>query len=98
SYDSCIDLSRAAQDAETVDQCFHAANLKGTNADFDPNAVGLFYYNGGPFQKYADLELKLGADNGGKLLQAVGAQVGLDFAYSCNFPPLADGYAPTPGH
>ncbi len=42
SYDSCIDLNSAAQDAETVDRCFHANNLHGTNADFNPSAAGFF--------------------------------------------------------
>jgi hypothetical protein len=96
TYDSCIKLSRAAQDAETVDQCFQAANLHGTNADFDPNAVGLFFYNGGHFQKYADIDLGLGADNGAQLTAAIGAQVGLDFSYSYDSPQLAGGITTTP--
>ena len=38
-YSSCIKLPRAAQDAETVDDCFHA----GTNAGFTASDVGKFF-------------------------------------------------------
>ncbi len=96
TYDSCIELSRAQQDAETVDQCFHARNLNGTNADFNPEAVGQFYYNGAHFQKYADVDLNLGADDGAALTAAIGAQVGQDFSYSYDSPQLAAGLVTTP--
>jgi hypothetical protein len=96
SYDACIELNPAAQDAETVDQCFHANNLQGTNADLDPNAVGYFYYNGGHFQKYADVDLGLGADNSAQLTGAVAAQVGQDISFSYNSPQLAGGIDITP--
>jgi hypothetical protein len=96
SYDSCIKLTSSAQDAETVDQCFRAANLTGTNADLDPNAVGKFYYNGGHFQKYADVDLGLGADMNAALTSAVSQQVGADFTFIYNSPQLAAGIETTP--
>jgi hypothetical protein len=91
SYDACIELNRAAQDAETVDQCFHANNLQGTNADLDPNAVGHFYYNGGHFQKYADVDLDLADDNSAQLTGAMASQVGQDIGFSYDSPQLAAG-------
>jgi hypothetical protein len=96
TYASCIELSRAAQDAETVDQCFHANNLNGTNADFNAQAVGQFFYNGGHFQKYAAVDLNLGAADDAALTQAIGSQIGLDFSYSYDSPQLAGGITTTP--
>lgn len=96
SYDACIDLSPVAQDAETVDQCFHAANLQGNNADFNPGAVGFFYYNGGHFQKYADVDLGLGADNNAALTADIASEVGQDVSFGYHSPQLAAGIEITP--
>jgi hypothetical protein len=90
-YASCIKLLRANQDAETVHDCFVASNLGGTNADFDPTAVGMFHYNGGHFQWLADGDLNLGAANNASLHAAVSATLGSDFAFSYDSPQLAGG-------
>ena len=96
SYSACIfPLNRAQQDAETVDDCFHAANSSGTNADFDPTAVGKFFYDGGHFQKYADVNLGLGAKNNATLTASIAAQIGQDFSFSYDSPQLAAGVTTT---
>ena len=96
SHDSCIRLTSAAQEAETVEQCFQSPNLSGTNADFDPSDVGKFYYYGGRFQKYAAVDLALGADDVAALTATVSGQVGPEFQFLYNSPQLAAGIETTP--
>jgi hypothetical protein len=96
SYDACLKLSRAAQDLETVDQCFQAANLSGNNSDQTTANIGKFFYNGGHFQKYADIDLNLGGMNNATLKAAVAAQIGQDFSFTYDSPQLAAGVATTP--
>jgi hypothetical protein len=95
TYASCLRLTATAQDAETVNDCFQSANLGGNNSDHDPNADGKFFYNGGHFQKYAAVDLGLGADNNAALRSAIAAQIGTDFSFTYNSPQLAAGISTT---
>lgn len=87
TYADCLRVLPANQAAETVDQCF----TSGSNNTYTAANDGKFYYNGGHFQKYADVDLSLGADNSAALTTAVAAQVGQDFAFNYDSPQLAAG-------
>ena len=92
SYDSCIKLTASAQQSETVDQCFQQAHLLGgANSDFTAADVGRFYYNGAHFQKYADIDLGLGADTNATLAAALSAKIGTDVPIAYDSPQLAAG-------
>lgn len=98
SYLSCLKLTRNAQDAETVSECFTATNslLGGRNDEFDASAVGKFYYNGGHFQKHAAIDLGLGSANNAGLVTAIAAQLGEDVGVGYDSPQLAAGVSITP--
>jgi hypothetical protein len=90
-YGSCIKLLRVNQDAETVHDCFVAANLTGNNADLKAADVGKFSYNGGHFQWLADGELGLGETNNASLRAALAAELGADVSFTYDSPQLAAG-------
>jgi len=77
--------------ATTVDGCFNAANLAGSNSDVDAQAVGKFHYNGGHFQWLAAGDLQLGADTNAALQADVAAQIGPALAFAYDSPQLAAG-------
>jgi hypothetical protein len=88
---SCIRLLAARKDSQTVNECFHTDNPQGgNNSDYDANAVGKFYYNGGHFQKLA-IDLGLGADNNFALQRDVQMYLGTDFVFTYGSPQLAGG-------
>lgn len=88
---SCLRLLPENQTAETVADCFHSANSGGGNdSDYNADALGKFYYNGGHFQKMA-VDLGLGSSNSLALQQAMQTQLGTDFVFSYWAPQLAGG-------
>ena len=50
-----------------------------------------FFYNGGHFQKYADVDLGLGANNNAQLQAAMALQLGNDIPFTYDSPQLAAG-------
>jgi CubicO group peptidase (beta-lactamase class C family) len=77
--------------AETVAECFATANRKGGyNSDYNPDALGKFYYNGGHFQKLA-MDMGLGADNNAALAADIQQQLGSDIQLTYGSPQLAGG-------
>lgn len=88
---SCVRFLPGRRDSETVNDCFHTENPKGgNNSDYDVNAVGKFYYNGGHFQQLA-IDLGLGADNNTALQRDVQMYLGTDFVFTYGSPQLAGG-------
>jgi hypothetical protein len=88
---SCIKLLPARRDSQTVDECFHEENRHdGNNNDFNAEAQGNFFYNGGHFQKLA-VDLGLGADNNAALQRDVQMYLGTDFVFTYGSPQLAGG-------
>jgi hypothetical protein len=93
-YPSCG--RRLAQAKQTVSDCFHARNLRGTNDRFDASAVDHFFYNGGHFQKYAAEDLQLGSLDNAALALEMRSQLGSDIAIEYDSPQLAAGVVTTP--
>ncbi len=88
---TCVKLLPSRRDSETVGDCFHTDNPKGgNNSDYNANALGKFYYNGGHFQKMA-MDLGLGEDNNGELQRDVQTYLGTDFVFAYGSPQLAGG-------
>ncbi|GGY78206.1 hypothetical protein GCM10011613_23510 [Cellvibrio zantedeschiae] len=88
---SCVKLLAAIRDAQTVNQCFQTDNPRGgNNADYNADALGKFFYNGGHFQKLA-LDLGLGADNNTALQRDMQMYLGTDFKFTFGSPQLAGG-------
>jgi len=79
TYDSCL-LSTTVQD------CFNAGN----NATHTAADDGLFYYNGGHFQKYA-VDLGLGGDDNAALAAELKQYLGSDLQFTYGSPQLAGG-------
>lgn len=93
---TCILSTRYQQDALTVHQCFTSSNMSGgRNSDYNSNAVGRFYYNGGNFQWLADARMGLGSKNNASLKRAIAEQVGSDFDFTYDSPQVADGMKAT---
>ncbi|MES2823176.1 MAG: hypothetical protein V4732_06230 [Pseudomonadota bacterium] len=90
---SCIRLLSSMKETETVNECFQAANSNGgNNSDFNPNAVGHFFYGGGHFQKSA-VDLGLGLLNNASLQAEVQRLLGTDFNFIYTTPQVAGGVA-----
>ena len=88
---SCIKFLPSRRDSETVAECFAQANRKGGhNNDYNADALGKFYYNGGHFQKLA-VDLGLGTDNNDALAGAIQTQLGSDIKLEYGSPQLAGG-------
>lgn len=88
---SCVKFLPSRRDAQTVSDCFQTDNPKGgSNSDYNENALGKFYYNGGHFQKLA-IDLGLGADNNIALLRDMQMYLGTDFVFTYGSPQLAGG-------
>jgi len=88
---SCVRFLPGRRDGESVSECFNTDNPKGgNNSDYNPDAFGKFYYNGGHFQKLA-IDLGLGADNNAALARDVQMYVGTDFVFTYGSPQLAGG-------
>ena len=88
---SCIKLLPSRKESETVADCFAQANRKGGyNSDYNADALGKFYYNGGHFQKLA-MDLGLGANNNDALAQAIQTQLGSEIKLAYGSPQLAGG-------
>jgi len=91
SNTSCVRILPGSRDSETVGNCFRTDNPKGgNNSDYDTNALGKFYYNGGHFQKLA-IDLGLGADNNAALQHDVQMYLGTDVVFTYGSPQLAGG-------
>ena len=84
SYDTCV-LSSTVQD------CFAAASNSTHTAADD----GVFYYNGGHFQKYA-IDLGLGGDDKVALAAEFKKYLGADLAFTFSSPQLAAGARTSP--
>jgi hypothetical protein len=88
---SCVEFLPTRRDAQTVHDCFQTQNPKGgNNSDYDENALGKFYYNGGHFQKMA-VDFGLDDDNNAALQRDVQMQLGTDFVFTYGSPQLAGG-------
>jgi len=88
---SCVRLLPGRRAAETVAECFASANRKGGhNSDFNQDALGKFYYNGGHFQKLAT-DIGLGQDNNAALAADIQTQLGSDIKLTYGSPQLAGG-------
>lgn len=88
---SCVKFLPSRRDSETVSDCFQTANPKGgNNSDYNADALGKFYYNGGHFQKLA-VDLGLGADDNAALQRDVQMYLGTDFVFTYGSPQLAGG-------
>lgn len=88
---TCIKFLTSRKEAETVAECFAQANRKGGyNSDYNPDALGKFYYNGGHFQQLA-VEIGLGADNNAALARDIQTQLGTDIKLEYGSPQLAGG-------
>ncbi len=90
---SCMRFLQSMKDAQTVSECFQAANSSGgNNSDFNPMTVGNFFYGGGHFQKTA-VDLGLGSYNNLNLQAEVQRLLGTDFAFTYTSPQVAGGVA-----
>lgn len=88
---SCIKILPGVRNSQTVAQCFQEENNRGGhNDDFNADAVGKFYYNGGHFQKLA-VDMGLGADNNAALQRDMQMYLGTDFLFTFGSPQLAGG-------
>lgn len=88
---SCVRFLPGRRAAETVAECFAAPNRKGGyNSDYNPDALGKFYYNGGHFQKLAT-EIGLGPDNNAALAADIQTQLGSEIKLTYGSPQLAGG-------
>lgn len=86
SYTSCL-LSN------TVDDCFTA----GSNSTHTPAEDGIFHYDGGHFQHYADsAALGLGPDDDAALATEMQNMLGSDLHFAYSSPQLAAGMRMTP--
>jgi CubicO group peptidase (beta-lactamase class C family) len=91
-YPRCARLRGGDKSNVSVKQCFDAKNISGSNAGFDEDAVGRFYYGGGHFQKQA-IDLGLGGANNISLQREMQTQLGSDFIFGFDSPQLAGGVA-----
>lgn len=88
---SCVKFLPARRDSQTVQECFQTDNPRGgNNSDYNSQALGKFYYNGGHFQKLA-LDMGLGADNNAALQRDMQMYLGTDFKFTFGSPQLAGG-------
>jgi hypothetical protein len=87
NYVNCLRASASGQAAETVQQCFQT----GGNDTYTADDKGRFYYDSGHFQKYASVDLGLGALNSAQLAAAMATQLGSDIGFEYDSPQLAAG-------
>lgn len=88
---SCVKLLPGVRNSQTVTECFQEENKRGGhNDDFNPDAVGKFFYNGGHFQKLA-IDMGLGADNNSALQRDMQMYLGTDVVFTIGSPQLAGG-------
>jgi hypothetical protein len=76
-----------------VDDCFQAKHLltQVHNSDYTDADKGKFYYNGGHFQWYADVGLKLGSLDNAGLAAEMKNQLGTELNIAYGSPQLAGG-------
>ena len=86
-YSRCVKLLPGRRDRETVNDCLH----EGKNAEFSPQFVGKFFYNGGHFQQFSVTGLGLGEQNNATLAQTIRRGLGIPFAFEFGSPQLAAG-------